>query len=123
MKIDKSSYYIAKKKAKNELNSMSNISSKLQTSFNKAFDVGKLYLYWNVTKRIRDSIMVFIIGLLFIVTDFSAVKLVIVLVLTFVVFRSDYNRVKNYYKVHLHDINLKLPYYVPFCNHSFQISQ
>ena len=63
-------------------------------------------------KRIRDSIMVFIIGLLFIVTDFSAVKLVIVLVLTFVVFKSDYNRVKNYYKVHLHDINLKLPYYL-----------
>ena len=27
-------------------------------------------------------------------------------------FKSDYNKVKNFYKVHLHDINLKLPYYL-----------
>ena len=41
-----------------------------------------------------------------------AVKLVVVLLLSYIVFKDDYNRVKNYYKVHLHDINLKLPYYL-----------
>lgn len=63
-------------------------------------------------KRVRDAIIVFVIGLLFIVTDFDAIKLVIVLLLTYLVFKSDYNSVKNYYKIHLHDINLKLPYYL-----------
>ena len=41
-----------------------------------------------------------------------AVKLVIVLFITYLIYKDDYNRVKNYYKVHLHDINLKLPYYL-----------
>ena len=36
----------------------------------------------------------------------------IIVVLGIVFFTVDYNRVKNYYKVHLHDINLKLPYYL-----------
>ena len=27
-------------------------------------------------------------------------------------FKDDYNKVKNYYKIHLHEINLKLPYYL-----------
>lgn len=63
-------------------------------------------------KRVRDAIIVLIIGLLFIVTDFDAIKLVVVLFLTYLVYKSDYNNVKNYYKVHLHDINLKLPYYL-----------
>ena len=29
-----------------------------------------------------------------------------------VIKESDYNSVKNYYKAHLHNINLKLPYYL-----------
>lgn len=63
-------------------------------------------------KRIRDAIVVFIIGLLFIITKFDAIKLVVILFLTYLVYKSDYNSVKNYYKIHLHDINLKLPYYL-----------
>ena len=41
-----------------------------------------------------------------------AVKLVVVIGVTYFMYKDDYTRVKNYYRVHLHDINLKLPYYL-----------
>ena len=63
-------------------------------------------------KRVKTTIVVFIVGILVIITGFNAVKLVIVMAVTFLVYKNDYNNVKNYYKVHLHDINLKLPYYL-----------
>jgi hypothetical protein len=63
-------------------------------------------------KRVKSTIVVLIVGLLVIITGFNAIKLVIVMAITFLVYKNDYNSVKNYYKVHLHDINLKLPYYL-----------
>lgn len=52
------------RKAKTEIKSvgdtlsqLSTVSNKMKTSFNKMFDAGKLYLYWNVTKRIRDALV------------------------------------------------------------------
>lgn len=66
--------------------------------------------------RVKTAIIVFIIGIIVAMTSFQslnfAVKLVLVLVVTFLIFKDDYTRVKNYYAVHLHDINLKLPYYL-----------
>ena len=67
-------------------------------------------------QRVKTSLVVFLIGMFFAITSVSnvnfAVKLVIVLFITYLIYKDDYNRVKNYYKVHLHDINLKLPYYL-----------
>ena len=67
-------------------------------------------------QRVKTSLVVFLIGMFFAITSISnvnfAVKLVIVLFITYLIYKDDYNRVKNYYKVHLHDINLKLPYYL-----------
>jgi len=63
-------------------------------------------------KRVKSTIVVLIVGLLVIITGFNAIKLVIVMAITFLVYKNDYNSVKNYYKIHLHDINLKLPYYL-----------
>ena len=67
-------------------------------------------------QRVKTSLVVFLIGMFFAITSVSnvnfAVKLVIVLFITYLRYKDDYNRVKNYYKVHLHDINLKLPYYL-----------
>ena len=66
--------------------------------------------------RVKSAIITFIIGLIVAITSVSsinfAVKLVGVFLVTFLVFKNDYNSVKNYYKKHLHDINLKLPYYL-----------
>lgn len=51
-------------KAKNSIKStsdvlkqMSSMSNTISKSFNKMFDAGKLYLFWNVTKRIRDAMV------------------------------------------------------------------
>jgi len=67
-------------------------------------------------KRVKTGIFTFIIGLIVVITSISglnfAVKLVIVFGITYLIFKDDYNKLKNYYKVHLHDINLKLPYYL-----------
>lgn len=63
-------------------------------------------------KRVKTTIVVFLIGLMVIITGFNAIKLVVVFLVTYIVYKNDYNNVKNYYKVHLHDINLKLPYYL-----------
>lgn len=64
-------------------------------------------------KRIKLAIITFIAGLLILITTtFSAVTMILVAAITFLVFKNDYNTVKNFYKRHLHDINLKLPYYL-----------
>ena len=67
-------------------------------------------------KRVKSSIITFLIGTIAAMTMLSdvnfALKLVIVFVVTYLIFKDEYNRLKSYYKIHLHDINLKLPYYL-----------
>ena len=62
------------------------------------------------------SSITFLLGLIFAITSVQslnlAIKLVLIFVVSYLMFKSDYNKVKNFYKVHLHDINLKLPYYL-----------
>lgn len=66
--------------------------------------------------RIKSAIITFIFALIIAITTINginfAIKIVLVLLVTFLVYKNDYNTVKNYYKKHLHDINLKLPYYL-----------
>ncbi len=67
-------------------------------------------------KRVKTSIIVFILLSILVITAVDginiAIKIVLVLAVTYLIFKDDYNKLKNYYKVHLHDINLKLPYYL-----------
>ena len=67
-------------------------------------------------KRVKNAIIVFIILMIVVMTSIDglniAIKIVLVLAVTYLIFKDDYNKLKNYYKVHLHDINLKLPYYL-----------
>ena len=66
--------------------------------------------------RVKTAIIALLITSVVAITSFEtanfAIKLVIVLGVTYFMYKDDYNKVKNYYKVHLHDINLKLPYYL-----------
>ncbi|MBR4178593.1 MAG: hypothetical protein IKR57_04520 [Bacilli bacterium] len=66
--------------------------------------------------RVKNAIITFVVGMIVIITSISGInfpiKLVIVFGITYLVFKDDYSKLKNYYKVHLHDINLKLPYYL-----------
>ncbi len=67
-------------------------------------------------KRIKTSIITLLLASVVAITSFEnanfAIKLVIIIGITYFMYKDDYNRVKNYYKIHLHDINLKLPYYL-----------
>ncbi len=67
-------------------------------------------------KRVKNAIIVFILLSILVITAVDginiAIKIVLVLAITYLIFKDDYNKLKNYYKVHLHDINLKLPYYL-----------
>ncbi len=83
----------------------------LVSKYGEKVDVNARY-----QSRVKTAIIVFVIGLIVVMTSFEslnfAVKLVIVLGITFLIFKDEYTRVKNYYAIHLHDINLKLPYYL-----------
>ncbi len=67
-------------------------------------------------KRVKLAIAAFFVMLIFAITSIKsvnfAIKIVIVLAVTYFVFKDDYNKVKRFYKAHLHEINLKLPYYL-----------
>ena len=67
-------------------------------------------------ERVKTAIVTFIFGLIIALTTVKninfPIRIVIVLGLTYLMFKDGYNKVKRYYKVHLHEINLKLPYYL-----------
>ena len=83
----------------------------LRSKYGDKVDVNARY-----QSRVKIAIVTFVVGMIIALTCFQslnfAIKLVLVMGVTFVIFKDEYNRVKNFYKAHLHDINLKLPYYL-----------
>lgn len=81
------------------------------SKYGEKVDINVMY-----QKRVKTAIITFLIGLVIAITSVQslnfAVKLVLVFVASYFMFKQDYNNVKNYYKIHLHEINLKLPYYL-----------
>ena len=63
-------------------------------------------------KRISSALIVGFIVLALLISNFSLVYLIVVLVITFIVFKIPYFQLKSYYKKHLHEIDLLLPYYL-----------
>ena len=76
----------------------------------------KVDLNLKYQKRVKTAIITFLILLVLSITSIQSLNFAIKLVLCFagayLMFKDDYNKVKNYYKIHLHEINLKLPYYL-----------
>ena len=66
--------------------------------------------------RVKTGIITFIVGLVVAISSSSdlnfGIKLVIVFALSYLLYKDDYSKVKRFYKGHLHEINLKLPYYL-----------
>ncbi len=66
--------------------------------------------------RVKSSLITLVVMIVIAITSFEgtnfAIKLVIVVALTYVIYKDGYTKLKNYYKAHLHEINLKLPYYL-----------
>lgn len=65
-----------------------------------------------INKRIKNTGIVLIAGLVFLLFNFTIVNLVVVLVLIGFIYKSDYLSLKSYYKKHLQQINQLLPYYL-----------
>ena len=61
---------------------------------------------------ISTMLVAFVVALVTLNNVNFAIKIVFVLGLSYLMYKDGYTKVKNYYKVHLHEINLKLPYYL-----------
>ncbi len=63
-------------------------------------------------KRIKNALIVMFIALAFMIKDLNAVKVLLIFVLGYFVFKMGYNDIKNYYKRHMADIDSMLPHYL-----------
>lgn len=63
-------------------------------------------------KRINNGLLVGALVMVFFMNNFSLLNVVICIVVAYFMFKSSYMNLKNYYKRHLHEIDLMLPYYL-----------
>ncbi len=63
-------------------------------------------------KRIQNSLLILFLLVLLFIANFTFMNLLISVIVSIVIFKMGYSNLKNYYKRHLHDINLLLPYYL-----------
>lgn len=62
--------------------------------------------------RLKNAALVFILLLFIFITKLSFINVIFTCVATFYIYKSAYSSLKSYYKKHLHDIDLLLPYYL-----------
>ena len=63
-------------------------------------------------KRIKMGFITIVVFLFVFLAELSAINIVLSVFLGYLVFKSNYNSLKKYYKKHLHDIDVMLPYYL-----------
>lgn len=63
-------------------------------------------------KRIKNALLVMLLALAFFIKDLNAVKILLVVVVGYFIFKMPYNDLKNYYKKHIHQIDEMLPHYL-----------
>ena len=63
-------------------------------------------------KRLKNTGIILIIGLIFLIFNFTWINLIIVCLLVGFTYKSDYTNLKSYYKKHLQQIDQLLPYYL-----------
>lgn len=73
----------------------------------RVIDAESLYI-----KRVRNGILVSTVLIFVFITSLSFINVIISLVIGFIVFKSDYNNLKKFYKKHLNEIDSLLPYYL-----------
>ena len=70
-------------------------------------DINALY-----NKRIKNTGTVLIVGLVFLLFNFTWINLIIVFLVVALIYRSDYTNLRTFYKKHLLQIDQLLPYYL-----------
>ena len=63
-------------------------------------------------KRIQNSLVVLVILVLLFISNLNFINLIACFAAAFLVFKSGYSNLRSYYKKHLHEIDLLLPYYL-----------
>lgn len=63
-------------------------------------------------KRTKNAFIVVVFLIFLFITQLSFLNILAAFVAGFIVFKSSYSNLKNYYKKHLHEINLQLPYFL-----------
>lgn len=63
-------------------------------------------------KRITNAVLVACIFMILFMGDFNALNFVICVVVFYGMFKLPYIQLNNFYKAHLHEIDLMLPYYL-----------
>ena len=63
-------------------------------------------------KRIKNGLLVLILLVVIFISNLNFVNLLACFLVAYFIFKSGYSNLKNYYKKHLHEINLLLPYYL-----------
>jgi len=63
-------------------------------------------------KRLKMAFITIVIFLFIFLTELSAINIVLSILVGYLVFKSNYTTLKKYYKRHLHDIDIMLPYYL-----------
>lgn len=63
-------------------------------------------------KRIKTTIITMLIAIVFLFANFTFVNLIIAVLVVVLIYKSSYTQLKSYYRRHLHDIDLLLPYYL-----------
>ena len=63
-------------------------------------------------KRVKNAGLVIVLLIFLFITQLSFINIIAAFVVGFIVFKSSYSSLKSYYKKHLHEINLQLPYFL-----------
>ena len=63
-------------------------------------------------KRIKNGLIVIIVMLCFFISNLTYITILFSILAGFLVYKLDYNNIKNYYKRHLHEIDAMLPHYL-----------
>ena len=79
----------------------------VQAKYGSEVDPNQLF-----QKRLSTAFIAIAVVLLVFLSSLSALNIVVAVFVGFLVFKSSYNNLKRYYKKHLHDIDIMLPYYL-----------
>jgi hypothetical protein len=79
----------------------------VKAKYGESMDPEVLY-----ASRVKNAGIVLIALVCFFVYDFTFINMVLSFVVGYLYFKMQYNSLKTYYKKHLHQINLKLPYFL-----------
>lgn len=63
-------------------------------------------------KRVKDGLLILVLLVVIFIGNLNFLSLVICFIISYLVFKNGYSKLKTYYKRHLHEIDMLLPYYL-----------